>query len=99
MRHQHDLGVGGHGHAARTEWPDAGNGAEQCRLAGAGRSGDENARSGGKYDVLGGNDRLAVGQPNIEVIGRKSSSAAADYFDRRRCFCGRASCFDRILES
>ena len=49
--------------------------------------------------MLGGNNGLAVGQPNIEVIGRENSSAAADYFNRRRCFCGRASCFDRILES
>ena len=75
LRQHHHLGASRHDDRARAERPDAGDGAEQRRLAGARRAGDQHPLAAANRDVVGGDQRRAVRQ--AAPRGRRARSCVA----------------------
>ena len=61
LRQHHQRGVGGNRDRAGPERPDAGDGAEQGRFAGAGRAGDQGALVAAKAEAVGRDQRVPFG--------------------------------------
>ena len=67
LRQHHQRGIGGNRNRAAAERPDPGNRAEQRRLAGAGGAGDQHALAALKAEIVGGDQRRAIGQPHQKL--------------------------------
>jgi hypothetical protein len=100
LRQRHQPGALGHHDGAGPKRPGARNGAEQGRFARARGAGDQHALAGGDDDVVGGDQRRTLRQPDQQIVDfDRIAATVGHYLDRRLGGGGGARVLGRDLEA
>ena len=100
LRQHHQLGFCRDSDRAASERPDTGDGAEQGRLAGAGRTGDQGALVAADAEAVSRDQRPSVGQPDEKLFQLDLIAAGRRHHMDRVCPLGQGrGAADRHLKS